>query len=290
MTDKIYGVIDVGSNSVRLMLSDGRETLSKNVCITKLAFGLEKNGMLTKDAIERTAQAVRFFVEEALSNNACSVYVFATAAVRTAKNGKELTRRIFDLTGIETDIVSGDKEAELGGLGALNGKDGAILDIGGASTEVSVIRNGVVSFTKSINVGCVTLTEKFGQDHESIKNFLKGKIKEFGALTETNFKAIGGTATSLASILIGEVIYSPSKVNGYILTKESVSGLEKTLCSMSVLERENVKGLQKERAEVICSGLLILQAVINHFNLKKVVVSEQDNLEGYLMLKDGKNV
>ena len=138
-----YAVIDIGSNSVRLMMSDGKKTIYKTVKTTQLAEGMGEDNILQPFAIERTAQAVSFFNKRAKGDGADAVYVFATAAVRRAVNGNEFLNEVKRLCGIEVDVVSGEFEAELGLIGALNGEDGGVVDVGGASSEVVVMSGGV---------------------------------------------------------------------------------------------------------------------------------------------------
>ncbi len=282
MMKNLVGVIDVGSNSVRLMLSENNATIEKHVTVTKLAEGEAKTGVLSNDAMERTLKAVSFFVKKARGFGAKNVYVFATAAVRSAKNGVEFARKIFDETGIELDIVSGEKEAKLGLFGALDGKDGAVIDVGGASTEIISIKNSEINYSKSLYIGSVNVTDLYGEDFNGIKSFLREKIKEYGVVPTQNFHAIGGTATSLAAICIGDKVYDSKKVHGYKLTMDKLCYLEDFLTSKTPFERENVNGLQKERAGVICSGLLILKTIMEEFGIEAITVSENDNLEGYL--------
>ena len=134
-----YGVIDIGSNSVRLMLADENKTLYKSVKTTRLAEGMGEELSLKAGPIERTAHAVSFFKEQALSDGANKVFAFATASVRQACNSNEFLIAVKNACGINVEVVSGQMEATLGAKGALNGKDGAIIDVGGASTEISVI-------------------------------------------------------------------------------------------------------------------------------------------------------
>ena len=282
------GVIDIGSNSVRLMLSINSVTIEKHVKVTKLAKGLGQDGSLCPESMERTADAVCFFVNKAKIEDVEKIYIFATAAVRSSKNGEEFTQKIFELTGIRVDVVSGEKEAKLGIFGALSGRDGGVIDVGGASTEIVVIKNSEIIYSESLYLGVVNVTDKCGQDYKKVNNYVKEQIKGYNEIPNAEFYAIGGTATSLAAICIGEEIYDPNKVHGYKLTKEKIEYLEKFLTSQSVKERENVKGLQRQRAEVICSGLYIIKLIMEEYNINCITVSEKDNLEGYLGYKEGK--
>lgn len=280
----LYGVIDVGSNSVRLMISNGLETISKKVKTTRLAEGMS-NGYLTANAINKTATAVCEFVSMAKEQAVDEIYIFATAAVRVAVNSKDFLDKVYSLCKMSVDVVSGELEAQLGLLGALSGKDGGIVDVGGASSEVAVIKSGKNVYSKSIKLGAVSLKDTCGQDYLSSKKFVIDKISEYGKVLPSDFYAIGGTATSIAAIFLECEPYDPKKINGFKISAKDLSSLTLKLYKMSVQERQKLKGLQPERAEVIAGGALILLEIMNKIGVDYVTVSESDNLEGYLAKK-----
>ena len=283
MENKI-AVIDVGSNSVRLMYVEGGKPLSKEICVTKIAKGLGSSLTLQSDAIERTANALSSFYLKAKNFGANKIYAFATEAVRKAKNKQEFLDKVYSLCGLKIDVVSGETEALLGINGALKDKDGLVIDIGGASTEIVVRKKGKIVYSKSLNIGTVVLTDKFSQNEKELEEYLSEKLLEYGEIPVLNAFAIGGTATSVAGISIGEE-YNPKKVHGYKLTLKMVKELKERLYSMSVEERKQLKGFQPERAEVIASGVNALYCIMKKFNIDSVTVSESDNLEGYLYSK-----
>ena len=137
---KKFAVIDIGSNSVRLMLVADGKVLYKALNTTRLGEGLAASTRLNVAALERTAQAVSAFYAQAKSEGAEKVLAFATAAARSAENGQEFVDRVKELCGLQVEIISGDEEAEIGVLGALGNADGGIIDVGGASTEIIVKR------------------------------------------------------------------------------------------------------------------------------------------------------
>lgn len=279
-----YGVIDVGSNSVRLMISDYSRTLFKEIKITRLAENV-KNDFLTEEAIERSAQAVSFFVLKAKNLGATKIFAFATASVRKAPNAKVFTDRVKELCGIEVEVISGEMEAELGVKGALKGRNGGIIDIGGASTEISVSNNGKRTYFKSLYIGTVFLKNNCGQNEGKLSACIDGIIDEYGLVPKTDFFGIGGTATSIASLMQGLEPYDPSKVDGYVIEKPALMSLKDRLFNLSIEEIKNLKGLQPERADVISGGVLLLLKIMDKLSIDKVIVSESDNLEGYLMTK-----
>ncbi len=281
-TNNPIAVVDVGSNSVRLLLSCNGVTVFKGVKVTKLAEGVLSTSTLNCEAIDRTVDAVREFCEYAHNKNAEKIFIFATAGVRQAKNGKVFTDKVKEITGISVDVISGETEAKIGALGALLGTDGGLVDVGGASTEITVIKDGETVYSKSINVGAVRLCESYSGDVSKLEKQLDNLISEFSVIPKTEFTAIGGSVTSIVSILLKLCPYDPSKVDGYQLKKTDVYSVLTMLFSMSIEERENLVGLQPERAEIIPFGTLILYKIMQYLGINYITVSEKDNLEGYL--------
>ena len=280
-----YGVIDIGSNSVRLMISENGQTIKKHVKTTRLAENMEADNNLQDIPMERTACAVSFFVNMAKEQNAEKVYIFATAAVRQAKNKQVFISRIKELTGLDVDVIEGELEAKLGAFGALNGSDGGIIDVGGASSEVLVMKEGKIIYSKSLDMGAVRLFNLFGQEKKDILQYVKNKVKDYGEIPCTTFFGIGGTATSIASMDLELNEYDPNKVQGHILSLDKIITLRDKLLDMTLEEKRNIVGLQKERAEVIAGGVAIVCEILKIANAQKIIISENDNLEGYLMIK-----
>ncbi len=280
-----YGVIDIGSNSVRLMISNDGITEKKYVKTTRLAENMEADNNLQNYSMERTACAVSFFVNMAKEQNADIIYIFATAAVRQAKNKQEFINKVKEMTGIEIDVIKGELEAKLGALGALNGKDGGIIDVGGASSEVLVMKNGEIVYSKSLNIGAVKLLNLCGQDKDKILECVKGATQEYGEIPLATFYGIGGTATSIASMDLMLKEYDPNQVHGHMLSIDKIVALRDKLLDMTVEEKRNLVGLQKERAEVIAGGVAIVCEILKTANAQNIIISESDNLEGYLDTK-----
>ena len=170
-------------------------------------------------------------------------------------------------------------------MGALSNRDGGIIDVGGASTEIAIIRKGQIIYSKSVDIGAVNLTDKCGQDFSLANDVVSDKLCEFGIVSFADFYSIGGTATSIAAMLQELEPYDPTKTDGYVVSKAQMESLTQKLYSMTVLEREKLKGLQPSRAKVIANGALIMLKIIQYVGLNEFTVSEKDNLEGYLIKK-----
>ncbi len=280
------GVIDIGSNSVRLMMSEGQKTLYKQIIVTRLGENISLTGKLTATAIERSADAVLFLYNKAKSEQAKKVYAFATAAVRSASNGQDFVNRVKELTGLTVQVLSGETEGKIGLIGATGGADGGVIDVGGASSEVILAKDGQTVYSYSLDLGAVRLYDLCKDDKVKLDALLKEKLPLYGNVPNGNFYGIGGTFTSLAAIALKLEPYDPKKVHGYILTKEKVCQLSEKLLNMTVEERLKLKGLHPKRAEVIAGGAYLVKGIMEYLNLDKITISESDNLEGYLLLKN----
>ena len=282
-----YGVIDIGSNSVRLMINADGKTQRKDVLTTRLAEKMGTEKVLQENAIERTASAVSFFVDKAKSENVSEILIFATAAVRQAVNKQVFLDKVKNLTGLSVDVILGEEEARLGAIGALDGKDGGIIDVGGASSEVLIFKNGQIVYSKSIDVGAVKIYNECGQDKDKILQFVNNAVLEYGNIPSAKFYGIGGTATSIASMDLKMATYDPKKVQGHKLSICQIKDMRDMLLDMSVEEKRNLVGLQPDRAEIISGGVALVYEILKMAKVEWFYISEMDNLEGYLMTKRG---
>lgn len=281
-------VIDIGSNSVRLMLWADGKTLYKEKKTTRLGEGVQLIGNLLPEAIERSAQAVAHFFKKSKSEGAEKVYAFATAAVRSAQNGYLFVNRVKELCGLEIDVISGEQEAQIGVMGALGDRDGGIIDVGGASAEITVRFKGETVFSKSVNVGTVRLFEIAGRDKASLERAIDEKIAQYGECDFSNYDmyAIGGTATRLGAVKNALKTYDPEIISGTVLTLGQMRDISDKLLSMSV-EEIRATTLCVTSADIVGGGALLMRRIMEKFSIDKITVSESDNLEGYAVLKEG---
>ncbi len=277
-----FAVIDVGSNSVRLMFVADGKVLYKALNTTRLGEGLVERPLLKQEATERSAQAVASFYERAKAEGAEHVSVFATAAVRTAQNREIFLDRVRELCALTVEVISGEEEAEIGILGALGNEDGAVIDVGGASTEIVVKKEGALVYKKSVDIGVVRLKDKCGRDAKLLTQMAIAAAKEYRNVPiENTIVGIGGTATTIAAQALGLDEYDSSKVTGAVITKEKMAALAERFLSMSVEEISSLPCMPKGRADVLAGGTVLLSVIMQTLGLEKLVVSDRDNLEGF---------
>lgn len=280
--------IDIGSNSVRLALVSDGKTLYKRIRTTRLGEGLAFSGSMKDEAIERTALAVADYVSRAKAEKTDKLYAFATAAVRSASNKAQFLARVKELCGLEIDVISGETEAKIGILGALGNNDGGIIDVGGASTEVTFRAGGRTVYSKSVNVGTVRLFDLAARNKQKLLRIISEKIEEYGEFSaeNVNMRAIGGTATRLAAIKHRLLQYTPEVTDG---TNFTVGELEKYADGLLSTPVEIIRAntICSASAEVIGGGCLLLAEIMKKFKIKSLTVSERDNLEGYIIYKEG---
>ena len=279
-------VIDIGSNSVRLMLcADGKETQTLET--TRLGQGVAER-KLQPEPVQRTLRAIERFHRMAVDAGCDKVYAFATSAVRDALNRDELLVPVKERYGLDIDVIPGQVEAQLAYMGAAQGKRACVIDIGGASTEL-VAGEGAVERAVSLQVGAVRLKDRCGQDRAAAETFLEElylqQKEQFAGYEDAPFLGIGGTITTLAAMQCKMTVYEEKLIDRYVLKHEDMLTWVNLLWDMPV-EQRVFPGLKSTRADIIAHGALILERFMAVFGREEVVVSTGDNLHGYLRWKD----
>ena len=280
---KNYGIIDVGSNSVRARSFADGKILYSGLITTRLGEGLATGDSLTERSMAATISALQTFIAELIKSGAEEIAAFATEAVRSAQNGGEFLLRVKKETGLDIDLIGGDEEGELALLGAVGDKDGAVIDVGGASAEISAVKDKKIIYSHSLPLGAVRLYGKCGDDEDKLKNLVDARIVEYGKVpTELDFYAVGGTATTLAALNMRLDKYDENKVDGYVLTR---AALEKDYALIAAADRQTrieKLRIQEKRADIIGCGAYLLLEIMRTFGIEKVTVKESDNLLGYM--------
>jgi exopolyphosphatase / guanosine-5'-triphosphate,3'-diphosphate pyrophosphatase len=294
---KRVGVIDVGTNSARLLVADVRDgrvaEVERRSTVTRLGRGVDLSGHLAAGAIEDACAAIGEYVEILEGMGTVKVDAIATSAVRDADNGGAFIAELRERFALSARVLDGGEEARLTYLGAtsdgLPTRPTLVVDIGGGSTELIVGRGEQISFHTSLQAGVVRHTERHlasdpptGVELESlatdIRMLIKSRIPE-GLSTECGI-AVAGTPTSLAAIELELVPYDPERVHGHELVLPSIQRTFSRLASSPLSNRVQIAGLHPERAPTIVAGVVILVEAMRAFGLERITVSEHDILYG----------
>ncbi len=289
--NKRIGILDIGSNSVRLLvadISDGQVFSVHQEKITSRLLAGFQNGLLHESAIERTARAIEVLSEKARALGADEVAGFGTSAMRDGINREQLVERAAAL-GVGVDVMSGEEEARLAYAGAAPRGQAGVIDIGGGSTELLVGEDGRVTGAYSVKMGAVRLFEilEGRMDRSEMLLCARAALAEAGAIflppaPSSGWTGVGGTLTALASMSLALKTYDPQKIEGYALTSDAVCEWLTRLTSMSLGARRSITGLNPERADIIPYGAAILAAFFELSGATHVSVSDRDNLLGYI--------
>ena len=295
----LVAVIDIGSNSTRLMLAevDGRrlEEVDRRTTVTRLAEGVDASGRLAAEAVERTADVIGGYAEAIAAAKPERVVTLATSAVRDAANGTEFRDLLRDRFGVDLRIIGGDEEARLTFAGATANRgagDGPalVIDVGGGSTElVAGLPGGDPAFFVSTQAGAVRQSERHLHDDPptdaQLASLRDDAFRILGAAVpqrvEVGFGiAVAGTPTSLAAIDQELDPYDPARVHGYRLSVDAAERIFHRLAALPLAERREVTGLDPARAPTIVAGAAILIEAARLFGLHELEVSEADILHG----------
>ena len=287
-------IIDIGTNSVRMLIAEKKdgnewETLDKRLNSTRLGEGMSDNAVILDSARKRTKTAVEEFIDISKKQNSENIFIYGTSIMRDAQNGKDFSDEIKKSTGIPVTVLSGKDEAYYSYIGASGNSSAvtAVVDVGGGSTEICVGLGAEVDCRYSFNLGCVRDSCAFDMTTArgigELKKHCFSLSKSADSIASVKrWIAVGGTATSMASILLEMEIYDSEKIQGYILKQEDVQRLSKELSQMSYEERCALKGIPEERADIIVAGSVIIDSLMEYFALSEFIVSDKDLLEGLL--------
>lgn len=297
-----YGAIDIGTNSVRLLVAEregkGWRTLKRCVEITRLGRAVDKTKYLDSQAISRTIKVVVKFKRILDEYKVAKFKIVATSAAREAKNIAEFASLVTEKTGCGLEVLTGSQEAKLTFRGAVGTENSVatrgkvvVVDIGGGSTEFIVGQDQNVIYLSSVDIGSVRLTEKYikhdpPQNHEleevkrHIRTETESVFKEIKKQKPQRVVGVAGTVTTLAAVKEELEVYNSEKIHGYLLTQRDIGILLDKFTALKLTDRRRLAGLDPRRADVIIAGTLIMQEILTGLGFEEVIVSEKDILDG----------
>jgi len=294
-------VVDVGTNSTRLLIADvrtggGVTELVRESLVTRLGEGVDATGRLGDAPMARVFAVLDGYRELIERHGVQATTGVLTSAVRDAANGAHFTSVVRDRYGLDVRTISGEEEAALTFAGATSERsDGdaevVVIDIGGGSTELVVGHGGAVEFFVSAQAGVVRQTERhlhgdpptgaeLASLAEEVRAILAAAVPAAWRARVTTGIAVAGTATQSAAIDLALEPYDRDAVQGHVLERARLQELLARLSALPEVQRRGVPGLDPARAPTIVAGVVMLGEVLEAFGLERVEVSENDILRG----------
>ena len=302
--------IDIGTNSCRLLIAEVqrnneniifKKEIYKDLEIVKLGEDVNKNKFLKEEAIERTLRCLKKYKEiiDKYSIEEKSIICFATSATRDANNRDYFIKKVYDETKIKINCISGDEEAYINFKGVVSSFDKnfkeniLVFDIGGGSTEFTLGNINGIKKEISLNIGSVRITEKFFLDNGiynyceenriKAKEWIKENLKQLEDFKNENFTLIGvaGTTTTQVSVKEKTEVYDSEKIHLSNLTSKEIN--DNLDLFIKNINKQEIKGLDPKRKDVIIGGTIILKEILEYFEKDFVIVSENDNLIGAIL-------
>ena len=291
--------IDCGTNSIRLLIADiaggNFKEVLRTMEIVRLGQGVDQNKAFHPDAIDRTLKAVELFRDQIASKGVEKIRFCATSATRDATNRNLFTDGVREILGIEVEVIPGEEEAELSFIGAtkeLRQSDAPFLvvDIGGGSTEF-VFGSEKVDFAKSVNIGCVRMSERhLNTQPPSMAQIAQAIIDIDIAITQAaavvpittskTLVAVAGTATTVAAAALELTDYDRHLIH---LSRISSDKVHKVAASFQSMNKDQIASLgfmHPGRVDVITAGSLVLSRIMAATGATEFVASESDILDG----------
>ena len=268
--------VDLGTNSTRLLVADANGTLQevvRRLTITRLGEGVDERRKLLPLPIARVRNVLSDYRRELEALGAERTLCIATSAVRDAENGEAFLGEIEWSYGFATRLLTGQEEAEmtLRGIGAVE-PETLVVDIGGGSTELQIVGTDL---RVSLDIGCVRLTERFGEDVAAVREHVRGVLPEASAERAVG---VAGTVTTIAALDLGLDEYDPERIHGHRISSEAANEQLARLAAMSVEARAEI--VEPGRAPVIVAGAAILAEILAFYGLEGIQASERDILHG----------
>ncbi|MFE5430823.1 phosphatase [Peribacillus simplex] len=299
----IYGIIDVGSNTIRLNIYSYQEYQIKSLLHKKVMAGLAGyvvDGYLSPKGIKLACATISDFQNILNNFDIKHIYMFATASLRNIVNTDEAIQNIREYTGLHVDVISGEEEATLGFTGAsyeLDMKTGLFIDIGGGSTELVEFSNGQITRAVSMPIGSLSMYSQhvnklFPKEEERV-------IIQQEVLKELNKLGQGQNKAYSLICGVGGNIRATKKLNNHLLSEGEIVNdfqVKNIQEILSLLNKVNKKSLRRllqvvpDRIHTIIPGMIILDTIAQYYSSDTVCVSSYGVREGYLyskVLKEG---
>ena len=299
------GAIDIGTNTMSLLVADGTDQLVREIGFARLGEGIGATGRISDAAIGRAVDIARHYRRLMDQSGVTEVAAVATAAARAASNGADVVRAIGDALGATVRIIDGETEAQFAFAGATGGvripagvgdlgigdRGALVLDIGGGSTELTYGHHSVEA-SVSMPIGAVNLTEQYllsdpplPEELSACVTVARAHIDEAlgqlpPAAREAVLIGIAGTVTTSAAVEIGLPEYDRDALHEFVLTKAAAEDVFRTLATETIEQRLDNPGMFPGRERIIVGGCCVLVSVLRALGAESILVSEANLLDG----------
>lgn len=283
------GAIDIGTNTVRMLVRDGHVEMARRVEVVGLGEGVDATGVLSGAAMDRAAAMLGEYGAAMRALGVERMRAVATSACRDAANADEFLDRIAATLGVRPTVIDGDEEAALsfrGATGALGG-DGPslVIDIGGGSTEF-VFGERSIAYSRSLDIGSVRLTDRLLSERPASSERVAAAARHVAEaiatvrLPEEPRRVIGvaGTFTALAGVHLALETYDRTRVHASTLGVSDLDDLVDRMSRLTIAETAGLPSMDPKRAPVLLAGAVIAAEAIRHIG-QAAIVSEYDLLD-----------
>lgn len=285
------GVIDIGSNSIRLVVYSGDERAPHPIFNEKvlcgLGRGLERTDRLNPEGVTMALANLSRFVGLARAMGVRQLRVVGTAAVRDAKDGAEFVAEVRRRTGLKVEVLDGEEEARLSGLGVVSGTpeaNGLMGDLGGGSLELVVIKRGKVGQHVTLPFGPLRLreiTDRRGLLRDVIDHRLE-KIGWLDKMKGRDFYAVGGSWRGIARLHMAHVNYPLRVIHHYTLSRAKAEDFLDLIAGLSRESLERIGRVPRKRLDVLPIAALVMHRLLLRAKPSRLVFSALGLREGCL--------
>jgi exopolyphosphatase/guanosine-5'-triphosphate,3'-diphosphate pyrophosphatase len=284
-------VIDIGSNSLRLVVYDAprraARTLLNEKVMCGLGRGLEKTDRLSAEGVALAKANLQRFIALARAAGASRIDVLATAAVRDAEDGAEFVNDIEKRFSIRVRVLPGAEEGRLSALGVLAGipdASGVVGDLGGGSVELAAVGNGKVGNVSTLPIGPLRLMEE-ADNERALKDVIDRHLESanwLGRLEDPRFYAVGGAWRAIARIHMEQHNYPLHIIQSYTLVRTEAQNFLEIMARQSRKSLEKISTISRKRLEVVPVASRILSRILRRTGALELVFSAAGLREGHL--------
>lgn len=297
---KNLAVIDIGSNSVKIVLSEVKKNQSFKLIdelkeTVRLGEGMSENTYMKKDRMDIALKTIRMFKNLCDATDTDDIIAVATAAVRNADNKNYFLKRLKESTGLDVRVLSGKEEGFYDYWGVVNSighSEGLIMDIGGGSVELIWMKEREIKKSASLNFGALTLTQKFDlfdpietSKEEQVKEFLYENYKELDWLNDMNnplLIGVGGTIRNIAKIDKRGKEYPLDRLHYYEMATDEVFDVYDLVKEKTIEQRKNISGLSSKRADIFIGASALISFLMKQYDFKNLLISNKGIREGLI--------